>query len=271
MTIYTIERDFGLSLGENNLVTTLKHTPLSSFAAVMDHLPVGTVIDADCDLFVPVAGNTLYVVADEYVEVPADELTSPLADGKNVTETYIAGADEDGIVYREMRYVMLDDGSYAVDNDCYASSFDAAANTETYYRHIIYTAYDSSVRYGEDTAAVEAVFGKSDTYVAMVERGDTAREQALSDALHGMDGGWSSMRIVTMLISVVVLGMWVIFCFIEGRFIPLGWETVTLLVGAQGAKAAQLRFELGSGGIPALPRENVLPSNALREALHDNR
>ena len=53
----------------------------------------------------------------------------------------------------------------------------------------------------------------------------------LSDALHGMDGGWSSMRIVTMLISVVVLGMWVIFCFVEGRFIPLGWETVTLLVG----------------------------------------
>lgn len=151
MTIYTIERDFGLSLGENNLVTTLKHTPLSSFAAVMDHLPVGTVIDADCDLFVPVASNALYVVADEYVEVPADELTSPLADGKNVTETYIAGADENGIVYREMRYVMLDDGSYAVDNDCYASSFDAAANTETYYRHIIYTAYDSSVRYGEDT------------------------------------------------------------------------------------------------------------------------
>ena len=151
MTIYTIERDFGLSLGENNLVTTLKHTPLSSFAAVMDHLAVGTVIDADCDLFVPVARNTLYVVADEYVEVPAGELTSPLADGKNVTETYIAGADENGIVYREMRYVMLDDGSYAVDNDCYASSFDAAANTETYYRHIIYTAYDSSVRYGEDT------------------------------------------------------------------------------------------------------------------------
>ena len=151
MTIYTIERDFGLSLGENNLVTTLKHTPLSSFAAVMDHLPVGTVIDADCDLFVPVTGNALYIVADEYVEVPAGELTSPLADGKNVTETYIAGADEDGIVYREMRYVMLDDGSYAVDNDCYASSFDAAANTETYYRHIIYTAYDSSVRYGDDT------------------------------------------------------------------------------------------------------------------------
>ena len=49
MTVYTIERDFGLSLGENNLITTLRHTPLSSFAAVMDNLPVGVVIDADSD------------------------------------------------------------------------------------------------------------------------------------------------------------------------------------------------------------------------------
>ena len=52
MTVYTIERDFGLSLGENNLITTLRHTPLSSFAEVMDNLPVGVVIDADSDLFV---------------------------------------------------------------------------------------------------------------------------------------------------------------------------------------------------------------------------
>ena len=92
----------------------------------------------------------------------------------------------------------------------------------------------------------------------------------MSDALHGLDGGWSSMRIITMLISVVVLGMWVIFCFVEGRFIPLGWETVTLLVGAQGAKAAQLRFELGTGGLSSLSREDVLPSGSLRESLHEN-
>ena len=52
MTIYTIERDFGLSLGENNLTLTLRHTPLSSFAAVMDNLPLGVVTDADRDLFV---------------------------------------------------------------------------------------------------------------------------------------------------------------------------------------------------------------------------
>ena len=158
MTVYTIERDFGLSLGENNLITTLRHTPLSSFAEVMDNLPVGVVIDADSDLFVEKGAVRLYVVADDYIEVPAGELTSPLADGKNVTETYIAGADENGLVYREMRYVMNDDGTYEPDNSCYASSFDAEANTETYYRHIVYTAYDSSANYGADAVFAVKTF-----------------------------------------------------------------------------------------------------------------
>lgn len=72
---------------------------------------------------------------------------------------------------------------------------------------------------------------------------------ALADALQGHDGGWSTMRITTMLVCVVVLGMWVTFCFIEGRFIPISWEMVTLVAGAQGAKAAQLRFELGRNGL----------------------
>ena len=158
MTVYTIERDFGLSLGENNLITTLKHTPLSSFAAVMDHLPVGTVVDADSDLFVAEGAVALFVVTDEFVEVPAGELTSSLADEGSVAETYIAGADENGIIYREMRYVMNDDGTYEPDNSCYASSFDAAANTETYYRHIVYTAYDSAATYGEGTVFAVKTF-----------------------------------------------------------------------------------------------------------------
>lgn len=158
MTVYTIERDFGLSLGENNLITTLRHTPLSSFAEVMDNLPVGVVIDADSDLFVEKGAVRLYVVADDFIEVPAGELTSPLADGTRVTETYIAGADENGLVYREMRYVMNDDGTYEPDNSCYASSFDAEANTETYYRHIVYTAYDSSANYGADAVFAVKTF-----------------------------------------------------------------------------------------------------------------
>lgn len=73
--------------------------------------------------------------------------------------------------------------------------------------------------------------------------------QALADALQGVDGGFSAMRITTMLVCVVVLGMWVIACFMEGRFVPISWEMVTLIAGSQGAKAAQLRFELGKQGL----------------------
>lgn len=36
---------------------------------------------------------------------------------------------------------------------------------------------------GQDTQAIEDMFGKSDTYVAMVPRGDLEKEQELSSAL----------------------------------------------------------------------------------------
>ena len=44
--------------------------------------------------------------------------------------------------------------------------------------------YGETTQYGKDTAAIEELYGKSDTYVAMVPRGDLATEQELSDALH---------------------------------------------------------------------------------------
>lgn len=44
--------------------------------------------------------------------------------------------------------------------------------------------YGGTTQYGQDTAAIEELYGKSDTYVAMVPRGDLATEQELSDAIH---------------------------------------------------------------------------------------
>lgn len=44
--------------------------------------------------------------------------------------------------------------------------------------------YGGTTQYGQDTAAIEELYGKSNTYVAMVPRGDLATEQELSDALH---------------------------------------------------------------------------------------
>lgn len=44
--------------------------------------------------------------------------------------------------------------------------------------------YGAETQLGQDTAAIEEMYGKRDTYVAMVPRGDLATEQELSDALN---------------------------------------------------------------------------------------
>ena len=58
-----------------------------------------------------------------------------------------------------------------------------ASNANDYYfgsSHI----FGEGTRLGDDTAAIESVFGKSDTYVLMVPAGDTATEKELSNELH---------------------------------------------------------------------------------------
>ena len=58
-----------------------------------------------------------------------------------------------------------------------------AANHNSFYygsSHI----FGEKTRLGADTAEIEEVFGKSDTYVLLVPKGDFATESLLSDALH---------------------------------------------------------------------------------------
>lgn len=137
MTLYTLERDFGITLGENALFDELYYTPMSEFGGVLDYLPVGTLTNADCDLFVPAGENPVYVSVDRYEAVDTNEI-SLTADG---TETYIAGADDNGLVRRELRFTVDDKGVYSVDNSCYADDYDG---TGTYYRHVVYEPYDGT-------------------------------------------------------------------------------------------------------------------------------
>jgi len=44
--------------------------------------------------------------------------------------------------------------------------------------------FTEETRYGQDTKAIEDVFGKSDTYVLLVPKGDTATQNAISNELH---------------------------------------------------------------------------------------
>lgn len=61
-----------------------------------------------------------------------------------------------------------------------------ASNENSYYygsSHI----YGMDTQLGQDTAAIEDIFGKSDTYVLVIPNGDPTAERELSDALHDYD------------------------------------------------------------------------------------
>ncbi len=58
--------------------------------------------------------------------------------------------------------------------------------------------FNEETRYGADTAAIEATFGKSDTYVLMVPKGDTAVQTELSDELHTLPNITSIISYVDM-------------------------------------------------------------------------
>lgn len=137
MTLYTLERDFGITLGENRLFDELYYTSMSEFGGVLDYLPVGTLTGADSDLFLPVGENTVFVSVDRYEKVETGEI-SLVKDG---AETYIAGTDENGLVRRELRFTLNSDGVYTVDNSCYDADYDG---TGTYYRHVTSEAYDGT-------------------------------------------------------------------------------------------------------------------------------
>ena len=60
-----------------------------------------------------------------------------------------------------------------------------ASNANDYYygsSHI----FNEQTKLGQDVKAIEEVFGKRDTYVLLVPRGDTAAEKELSDTLHDL-------------------------------------------------------------------------------------
>ncbi len=70
-----------------------------------------------------------------------------------------------------------------------------ASSKSDYYYGSSYI-YGEDTQYGQDMASIEKIFGDSDTYVALVPVGDTAKEEELSEALHGLDD-------VTAIISYV--------------------------------------------------------------------
>lgn len=65
-----------------------------------------------------------------------------------------------------------------------APAFLASNSNEYYYGSS--NIFGEDTRLGTDTAKIENVFGKNDTYVLLVPRGDTVAQTELSDALHNL-------------------------------------------------------------------------------------
>lgn len=151
ITLRQIEDNFGITLGENAIFNQIKDTPLSTFGDVINGIEVGKIIDADCDKFVKLGENQIYVKVDRYEEVMGDEIDLV----KDGAATYVYGRSGDENLVRELRFVKKtttdEDGNtidvvdehgnlvYKVDNTCYTASED---NDKVYYRFIEFEAYN---------------------------------------------------------------------------------------------------------------------------------
>ena len=151
ITLRQIEDNFGITLGENAIFNQIKDTPLSTFGDVINGIEVGKIIDADCDKFVKLGENQIYVKVDRYEEVMGDEIDL-IKDG---AATYVYGRSGDENLVRELRFVkktttdeegntidVVDEHGnlvYKVDNSCYTVTED---NDKVYYRFIEFEAYD---------------------------------------------------------------------------------------------------------------------------------
>ena len=151
ITLRQIEDNFGITLGENAIFNQIKDTPLSTFGDVINGIEVGKIIDADCDKFVKLDENQIYVKVDRYEEVMGDEIDLV----KEGAATYVYRRSGDENLVRELRFVKKtttdEDGNtidvvdehgnlvYKVDNTCYTATED---NDKVYYRFIEFEAYD---------------------------------------------------------------------------------------------------------------------------------
>lgn len=151
LTIASIESNFGISLGSNAILDKVYYTPLSQFGSVIDLLTVNDLMSLDSNLFVRSDGTTVYVNADEYVEISASELADPDRAPADGAETFIAGVSADGTVIRRELCFVATDGGYIADNSCYFADFDASANKKTFYRHVVRKPFSADTTYPDAT------------------------------------------------------------------------------------------------------------------------
>jgi len=135
-TLRSIERNFGISMaGDNMLLNSFKDVELSAFGNTLNHLTLSLAAEIDCDLFLPLGQNTLYVKSDRFEQVNEGDPINPHA------EKYLSGADENGLIYQEARYIRKEkeNGGYEY------VAVNSGASGGVLYRHILYEPYNPAV------------------------------------------------------------------------------------------------------------------------------
>lgn len=158
LTARLISTKFGIDIGVDNnvIIKSLQDVSLSSFGNVINAMYVGTLMNADTDVFIPRGQNAVFTQVDVYEAVSPEDLRNKNYEAPLGVEKYVADAiDRDGngtadaLVERELRYVKKagsepDTFVYVVDNSCYNDNFDFDSNEVEFYRHIQYAEYDSA-------------------------------------------------------------------------------------------------------------------------------
>lgn len=156
MTLRGLEENFGISLGNTELLSEFKDLPLNQFESVISAIEIGVLLSVDRDLFVENGNNPVYVKTDLYEEVDETEYASLKAGAK----TYLAGADNNKkSVYKELRFIKKttvdEEGNtvetFVVDNSSNAENFAPTEETPKFYRLIEYSLYDASTEYPAET------------------------------------------------------------------------------------------------------------------------
>ena len=168
LTIRWVKDNINLDVGSSSLLDTIMDVPLSSLANIIDKLTIGMIIGVNQDLFVE--QNVAYQLYaklvesdDNYVAIEAgDELNEHL----NADEC-LYSSDDNGLIYKELRYIKKDDGTFKVDNSCWSSSYDASKNEKTFYYHKTYVNYDGT------NASPEAVYFHPVTNYTVKDAGDS--------------------------------------------------------------------------------------------------
>ncbi len=147
LSIRTLKAKLGFDIGteDNGILKAMQDVRLNELGGLIDVLPIGVLLTADTDTYLPKGEMQVYVnvegTAEEWEEVTAEELSNPDYAAPLGVETYISGGLNDELVEKELRYYKKADSEPYVDNSCYNEGWTCPEGVKV-LRHRFYKQFD---------------------------------------------------------------------------------------------------------------------------------